>query len=143
MVVRQSFHCNSILIFSWLVSPFFKQRYEKLMEGCYKLYSKRECDATERARLEMNLAQPKTEHNYTAVGFKKIKIPKGISQFRWLNLTILFTSETCNSAAWEPLLQFYEKHKQDEHLEQWSRGYTYVNTWESPSYVRNLLLIIS
>ena len=38
--------------------------------------------------------------------------------------------------AWEPLLQFYETHKEEEHPEQWSRGYTYVNTWESPSYVQ-------
>eukprot|EP01036_Dinobryon_divergens_P025323 gene25323-33854_t len=96
------------------VSPYFKKRYESLMEGCYKLYSKRECDATERARLEMNLAQPKTEHNYTKVGFLKRKIPK---------------------AAWEPLIQFYERHKNEKKLEAWSRGYTYVNTWESPSYM--------
>ena len=60
------------------VAPFFKKRYEGLMEGCYKEYSKRECDATERARLEMSLAQPKEQHNYTEVGFKKIKTPKGI-----------------------------------------------------------------
>mmetsp|Transcript_28509 Transcript_28509/g.39256 ORF Transcript_28509/g.39256 Transcript_28509/m.39256 type:complete len:462 (+) Transcript_28509:45-1430(+) len=96
------------------VTPYFKKRYESLMEGCYKYYSQRECDATERARLEMNLAQPKTEHNYTEVGFKKIRLPK---------------------AAWEPLIQFYETHKNDMHLEAWNRGYTYVNTWDSPSYM--------
>lgn len=96
------------------ISPFFKKRYESLMEGCYKEYSKRECDATERARLEMSLSQPKLHHNYTKLGFKKIKTPKD---------------------AWEPLIQFYEKHNDKEHLESWPRAYTYVNTWESPSYM--------
>ena len=47
------------------------------MDGCYKLYSKPECDATEKTRMEMNLAQPRSEHNYTKVGFLKRKIPKG------------------------------------------------------------------
>jgi len=99
------------------VSPYFKSRYDKLMDGCYKYYSKRECDATERARLEMSLSQPRSEHNYTKVGFQKTRVPK---------------------AAWDPLLQFFQKHKDEKHLEAWSRGYTYVNTWESPSYMVSL-----
>jgi hypothetical protein len=84
------------------------------MKGCYKQYSKGECDATERARLEMSLAQPKTQHNYTEIGFKKIKTPIG---------------------AWEPLRKFYEDHKTQMKEETWPRGYTYVNTWDNPSYV--------
>ena len=60
------------------VSPFFKKRYEGLMDGCYKEFSKRECDATERARLEMSKEQPAKHHNYTEVGFKKIRVPKGL-----------------------------------------------------------------
>eukprot|EP00597_Dinobryon_sp_UTEXLB2267_P003932 CAMPEP_0170074378 /NCGR_PEP_ID=MMETSP0019_2-20121128/11679_1 /TAXON_ID=98059 /ORGANISM="Dinobryon sp., Strain UTEXLB2267" /LENGTH=372 /DNA_ID=CAMNT_0010284615 /DNA_START=359 /DNA_END=1477 /DNA_ORIENTATION=+ len=62
----------------------------------------------------MNLDQPKTEHNYTKLGFKKTKVPE---------------------AAWKPLLQFYEKYKDQAQTELWPRGYTYVNTWESPSHM--------
>ena len=78
------------------------QRYEKAMKGCYDAYSKQECDATERARMAMNLAQPPSEYNYTEIGetntflvlscifilsffllllflgFKKTKVPAGI-----------------------------------------------------------------
>ncbi len=41
-------------------------------------------------------------------------------------------------AAWEPLLAFYEQNKNNQHIESWPRGYTYVNTWESPSYMISL-----
>ena len=82
------------------------------MEGCYKLYSKRECDATERARLDMSIKQPATQYNYTEIGFKKMTLPK---------------------AAWDPLLAFYEKNKHDAQPEAWGRGNTYVNTWATPS----------
>jgi hypothetical protein len=75
-----------------IVTPYFKKRYESLMDGCYKYYSQRECDATERARLEMNLAQPKTEHNYTEVGFKKIRLPKGITFFLFLFIFTCFSN---------------------------------------------------
>ena len=44
------------------------QRYEKAMQGCYNAYSKQDCDATERARMAMNLQQPPTEYNYTELG---------------------------------------------------------------------------
>ena len=103
------------------------------MEGCYKMYSKRECDATERARLEMSLSQPRSEHNYTKVGFKKTRVPKGFGIV--FNIKLIRALFLKLIEAWEPLIQFYEKHKEEEHLEQWSRGYTYVNVWESPSYV--------
>ena len=53
---------------------------------CYSKFSKRECKANEDARIHMNLDQPSHQHNYTEIGFKKLKAPK---------------------AAWEPLLKFY------------------------------------
>lgn len=37
------------------------------MEGCYKKYSRHECDSTERDRMLMNLEQPRTQHNYTEI----------------------------------------------------------------------------
>jgi len=93
-------------------APIGYQRYENLMKGCYKKYSPRECDATERARIDMNMEQPRTQHNYTELGFKKLKAP---------------------IAAWEPLLAFYEQNKHNAKPENWPRGNTYVNHWESPT----------
>lgn len=95
-------------------SPHFAKRYADLMTGCYNKYSPRECDGTERARISMNLEQPATQHNYTEVGFKKMRAP---------------------IAAWEPLLAFYEANKEVEKLEEWPRGNTYVNHWDSPTYM--------
>ena len=91
-------------------NSYFGKRYAKLMEGCYKLYSKRECDATEKARLEMNFDQPRTQHNYTDIGFKKIKAPKEL---------------------WDPIIAFYKNYKDKEEPEAWPRGNTYTNNWES------------
>ena len=95
-------------------SSIFYQRYQKTMAGCYEAYSKRECDSTERARMEMNLEQPGNQHNYTELGFKKTRVPDEI---------------------FKDILTFYEEHKNDEKLENWPRGNTYVNNWESPSYM--------
>ena len=95
-------------------SSVFYERYQKTMAGCYEAYSKRECDATELARMEMNLEQPRAQHNYTELGFKKIRVPDEI---------------------FKDILTFYEEHKDEEKLENWPRGNTYVNNWESPSYM--------
>eukprot|EP01031_Cornospumella_fuschlensis_P029054 gene29054-35068_t len=62
----------------------------------------------------MSREQPATQHNYTAIGFKKLKAPK---------------------AAWEPLLEFYNQNKDKKVLEKWYRGATIVNTWDSPTYM--------
>lgn len=98
-------------------SPLGKQRYEDMIKGCYTKYSQSECDATERARLEMNMRQCATQHNYTEMGFKKMKTPL---------------------SAWEPILEFYEQHKLEAKPENWPRGNTYVNHWDSPSQMINL-----
>ena len=92
----------------------FAKRYEASMAGCYKAYSKGECDATERARMAMNLAQPKTQHNYTELGFKKTRVPDELFQ---------------------DILAFYHENKKNERTEDWPRGNTYVNNWESPSFM--------
>ena len=95
---------------------FFKARYDKWMSDCYAAYSQRECDATERARLEMALEQPPTHFNYTELGFKKGKVPEDL--FR-------------------DILDFYEENKEKKKPEQWPRGNTYVNAWEVPTYMVN------
>lgn len=82
-------------------SPKAKKRYDDMLYGCYKLYSKIDCDSTERTRLEMNLRQPASQHNYTEIGFKKMKVPK---------------------EAWEPLIAFYEEHKNEGKPEKWPKG---------------------
>ncbi|KAJ1441573.1 hypothetical protein B484DRAFT_304358, partial [Ochromonadaceae sp. CCMP2298] len=98
-------------------APVGKLRYEKMMQGCYDIYSKRECDATERARLQMNRDQPPHQHNYTDIGFKKLKCPQ---------------------TAWEPLLEWFERNKDNVKPENWPRGNTYVNHWDSKTSMVSL-----
>ena len=94
------------------ISPYWKKAYDDHMAGCYKFYSKRECDATERARMEMSKSQPATQVNYTEIGFKKIRLPK---------------------EAWDPLIEYYNENKHGEEAEKWGRGNTYVNNWVAPT----------
>lgn len=89
-----------------------KKRYEASMAGCYKQASRSLCDGNERARMEMNRQQPAQQHNYTEIGFKKLRVP---------------------DAVFKPLLEFYNKYKDNEKVESWPAGNTYVNHWESPS----------
>jgi hypothetical protein len=95
-------------------NSYFGKRYNRNIKGCYEKFSKRECDANERARLEMNLEQPATQYNYTELGFKKVKIPSDI---------------------WGDILKFYNNNKYKQIAEKWPRGNTFVNSWSSPSYM--------
>lgn len=70
--------------------------------------------SSERARVNMNLDQPRNEHNYTKVGFKKLKLPTEV-------YAIIKT--------------FYENNKNKPHLENWPRGNTYTNHWDAPTYM--------
>jgi prolyl 4-hydroxylase len=92
--------------------PYWYNQYHILMQGCYKAYSQAECDANEADRMRMNLAQPKTQHNYTEIGFQLRKTPQ---------------------LAWNIITKFYNENKRDAKPEKWYRGNTIVNTWESPS----------
>jgi prolyl 4-hydroxylase len=92
--------------------PYFYDVYHKMMDRCASYYSREECEQNERDRMRMNLAQARNQHNYTAIGFKKLKAPK---------------------EAWEPLLDFYNRYKHEAVTEKWYRGATIVNTWDSPS----------
>ena len=69
------------------------QRYRKTMDGCYKAFGRHECDATERARIDMNRNQPRTQHNYTEIGFKKTRVPAHM---------------------WKDILSFWEENKDKE-----------------------------
>lgn len=92
--------------------PQWYENYQRVMKGCYAYYSKEECDSNEADRLRMNLEQPRSQHNYTTIGFKKIRVPK---------------------EAWEPLINFYNANKANAKIEKWYRGSTVVNSWDAPS----------
>ena len=91
-------------------SVFYK-RYQETMAGCYNAYSQAACDATEHARIAMNREQPKSQHNYTEIGFKKTRVP---------------------DALFEEIIRFYEANKDQSKIEHWPPGNTYVNNWISP-----------
>lgn len=91
-------------------SSIFATRYAKTMAGCYAKYTKEECDAMEISRLKMNMDQPSSQHNYTDVGFKKIRTPDAI---------------------WGDIQKFYAQNKDEEVPELWPRANTYVNSWDS------------
>jgi hypothetical protein len=48
----------------------YGQRYNAMMEGCYEFYSYAECMRTEIDRLKMSLEQPRSQVNYTELGFQ-------------------------------------------------------------------------
>lgn len=68
--------------------------------------------ATERARINMNMEQPRSQHNYTEVGFKKLRVPDDV---------------------FNKIKSFYEANEAKAHSEKWPRGNTYTNHWETPT----------
>lgn len=84
------------------------------MRGCAEAYSKHECEDTEMSRLRMSRDQPASQYNYTEIGFKKIRTPP---------------------AVFDIIKGFYDRNKDNKHLEGWGRGYTYTNHWVSPTYM--------
>lgn len=94
------------------LSTFQGKRYLDMINGCYRKYSKKECDTTEVSRVRMNLEQARAQHNYTKIGFLKMKTPP---------------------AAWNPIKDFYDRNKHLAKIENWPRGNTYVNHWTAPS----------
>lgn len=97
-------------------NPWFYKQYQDLMAACYKFYDKISCDATERARLQMSIDQPRSQHNYTDIGFMKTRAPK---------------------RAYEAIIEFYNKFKGNDVAEDWPHGNTYVNNWEAPTTMLN------
>ena len=86
--------------------------YDDFMQGCYKRYAKNQCDATEIARINQNFHQPRGEHNYTELGFKKTKVPEHV---------------------WNVIKEFWDQNKNKEKNEQWPPGNTYTNHWLQPT----------
>ena len=84
------------------------------MAGCYKMYSKHECDHTEQQRLIMNLEQTANNFNYTEIGFKKMKLPEEL---------------------YRKIKAFWDANKANAVQETWYRANTVTNNWEVPSYM--------
>ena len=95
-------------------TSIFAKRYEESMAGCTAAFSKMECDRSENQRLAMNNAQPKSQYNYTEVGFTKTRVPE---------------------ALWVDIQKWYHENKDKITLELWPRANTYVNSWVSPTYM--------
>jgi hypothetical protein len=93
------------------------KRYKKFITGCYDKFKKSICDATEIARINQNFDQPRGEHNYTEVGFKKIRVPDHV---------------------WSIIKEFWDTNKDKEELEKWPPGNTYTNNWDTPTYMVSL-----
>ncbi len=96
------------------MKAYFAKRYQEHVQGCYDTFSFRECDANERARIEMSLQQPSTQYNYTKIGFAKRRLPDDV-----------FTLIT----------SFWKENKHKEKPEKWPRGNTYTNNWVAPTYM--------
>jgi prolyl 4-hydroxylase len=96
-----------------------KNLYESFMEGCRKKYGKQgfRCDLTEDDRIEMSRRQPMSMVNYTDTGFKKIRAPKQLMDL---------------------LLSHWNANNHNEVAENWGAGNTYVNHWESPTYMTSV-----
>lgn len=88
------------------------QRYDRMMQDCYNAYSEQECSRVEMQRIEQNLEQARTQHNYTELGFGIVRTP---------------------APAWNALKSFYNQNKAKQHQERWPRGNTYTNHWSSPT----------
>ena len=90
--------------------------YNAYVQGCRDHYGKkaRACDESERDRINMNLRQPAAMQNYTDLGFRKVQAPKEIMSL---------------------LTNFWERNKNRQIQERWSTGNTYVNHWETDTYM--------
>ena len=93
-------------------SSMFAKRHEETMAQCYATYSQTECEIAEQQRLATNRDQPKMQHNYTEVGFKLSRVPDSIMQ---------------------DIQKFYQDNKDREQPEIWTRGFSSINSWVSPT----------
>jgi len=87
--------------------------YDKFLQGCKDKYPRyaMSCASTETDRVQMSLRQPRSMQNYTDTGFKT---PEKV---------------------WKLIKTFWEKNKDSRMLENWPKGNTYTNHWESPTYM--------
>lgn len=92
--------------------------YNEHLEGCREFYKKsgdsRQCDVYEYDRILMNLRQPQSMENYTSTGFLKVRAPDQVIQLA---------------------TEFWEKNQYNQKTEKWPAGNSYVNHWDSPTFM--------
>jgi len=92
--------------------------YDRYLQGCMKYHEafnrSNDCITNEKGRIAMSLRQPKSMHNYTELGYAKIRAP-----------TELF----------DMIQRFWSANRDQMVLESWTTGVSYVNHWESPTYM--------
>ncbi|GMH75806.1 hypothetical protein TrST_g2 [Triparma strigata] len=94
-----------------------KKFYDEFIEGCSKAYSRKQCETTERQRIQQNNDQPKKMTNYTSLGYSKTRFDPSL---------------------FSELLTFYETHKSSSVPEKWPAGNTFTNHWSSPTLMVSL-----
>ncbi|CAJ1935071.1 unnamed protein product [Cylindrotheca closterium] len=89
--------------------------YENHMQGCRESMKAkgRSCKSYENARIDRCVRQPRGVHNYTKIGYHKMRAPEGLFQI---------------------IKTFWETNKDKEVIETWDSGDIAVNHWESPTY---------
>lgn len=90
--------------------------YFNFLQGCRDYYKERAglCDESELSRLNLNLQQPAFMQNYTSAGYAKVQLPANVMKL---------------------LQDFWENNEGSEYVEKWPAGNTYVNHWETPTYM--------
>jgi prolyl 4-hydroxylase len=90
--------------------------YFNYLQGCRNYYKERAglCDESELSRLNLNLQQPAVMQNYTSAGYAKVQLPANVMKL---------------------LESFWENNEGSEYVEKWPAGNTYVNHWETPTYM--------
>lgn len=89
--------------------------YVSHLDSCRKFYSPDDsewCDIFEYDRMTMNRRQPQSMMNLTESGWKLLKAPTRLKEL---------------------IQDFWEKNSDKGKPENWGRGNTYVNTWDSPT----------
>lgn len=93
-----------------------QQFYDEMIQRCVDKFGKngQRCRASERDRISMSLRQPQSMQNYTTLGFKKVRAPEKVFQL---------------------VKKFWEDNYDKVQVENWGRGNTYTNNWDSPTYM--------
>ena len=86
--------------------------YKEFMDGCREQFGFR-CGQTEFQRIKQMRRQPQSLLNYTDTGYKKIKAPARMMQ-----------------AVNDHWSRNQHKKSDEERIELWTKGHTYVNYWE-------------
>lgn len=92
--------------------PHFSDNYQKFIKGCHHYYNREDCDANEDQRMSMNLEQPRTQLNYTSMGFEKRKMPNQL---------------------FEVLSSYFNQYRHTAASESWPDASVYVNHWDRPT----------